>query len=375
MVTSAVWSDLDQDGWSDLVVTTEWGTVLFLRNDDGKGFNDRSARQGFTEPGLWTSVVSAELNRDGKPDYVVGNVGLNTPYQSGPAVLFHGRFGDGGPPAIIEAVQEDDQLYPRRSRNELGLRATGLLRRFPRHNTYANATLPELLGANRLARARRFEARELRSGIYLSQSDGTHRFEGLPWQAQLAPLQGLVALDLTGDGAPDLAAVQNSHAPTPSLGRFSGGLGVVLVNDGHGRFHALAPLESGLIVPGDAKALVITDFNQDGWPDLVASRNGETALRFRRGQDAGRRPLRVTLQGPAGNPTAVGAQLTVTFADGSTHFAEITAGSGYYSQSIPAAFFASSSDPRAVAIRWPDGSHSQHDLTSNSSPIVMIRQP
>ncbi|HTO04233.1 MAG TPA: VCBS repeat-containing protein, partial [Opitutus sp.] len=131
MVTSAVWSDLDQDGWTDLVVTTEWGTVLFLRNDQGTGFSDRSAEQGFTELGFWTSLVSADFNRDGKPDYAVGNVGLNTPYQAGPAILFHGRFGDGGPPVIIEAVQESDQLYPRRSRNELGLRITGLLRRFP----------------------------------------------------------------------------------------------------------------------------------------------------------------------------------------------------------------------------------------------------
>ncbi|HTO03538.1 MAG TPA: CRTAC1 family protein, partial [Opitutus sp.] len=305
----------------------------------------------------------------------VGNVGLNTPYQAGPAILFHGRFGDGGPPVIIEALQENDQLYPRRSRNELGLRITGLLRRFPRHNAYAQATLADVLAANRLAQARRFEAREMRSGTYLSQIEGPHRFEALPWEAQLSPLQGMVALDLTGDGAPDLAAVQNSHAPTPSLGRFSGGLGVVLVNDGHGRFRALAPLASGLVVPGDAKALVVTDFNHDGWPDLVASRNDETALRFRRSQPVGLRPLRVTLQGPVGNPTAIGAHLTVTYADGSTHSAEISAGSGYYSQSAPAAFFAFSSPPRGLAVRWPNGSTSHHDLTADSAPFVVIRQP
>ena len=375
MVTSAEWSDLDQDGWSDLVATTEWGTVVFLRNDRGAGFSDGSAEQGFTELGLWTSLVSADFNRDGKPDYAVGNVGLNTPYQAGPAILFHGRFGDGGPPMMIEAVQENNLLYARRSRNELGLRVTGLLRRFPRHNAYAIAPLPEVLGANRLAQARRFEAREMRSGIYLSQSDGTHRFEALPWEAQLSPLQGMVALDLTGDGAPDVAAVQNSHAPTPSLGRFSGGLGVVLVNDGHGHFRALAPLASGFVVPGDGKALVAMDFNQDGWPDLVASRNNETALRFRHGQPVDLRPLRVTLQGPPGNPTGIGAHLTVTYADGSTHSAEICAGSGYYSQSAPAAFFSSSSPPRSLAVRWPDGSTSQHDLTANSSPFVVIRQP
>ena len=373
LVSSALFSDLDLDGWPDLLLATEWGTVTYLHNDQGQGFTDRSATQGFTATGLWTSLVTADFNGDGRPDYAVGNTGLNTPYQSGPAILFHGRFGDGGPPLALEAVAEGGKLYPRRSRNELGPRITGLLRRYPRHDNFAKATLPEIVGEARLARARRFEATELRSGVYLSQPAGPHRFVPLPWAVQLAPVQGMVAPDLTGDGHPDLALVQNSHAPTPSLGRFTGGLGVLLTNDGHGNLRALGPQEAGLVVPGDAKALVVTDLDADNWPDLVASRNDEPALAFRHRGLAGHRPLRLVLQGPPGNPTALGARLTLTLADGSTRTSEVTAASGYYAQPSPAVFFALPPGPASLAVIWPDGSTTKHQLPADATGTVTIQ--
>jgi hypothetical protein len=153
----------------------------------------------------------------------------------------------------------------------------------------------------------------------------------------------MVALDLSGDGLPDLALVQNSHAPAPSLGRFTGGVGVVMINDGSGGFRALDPQECGLIVPGDAKALVVTDLNRDGWPDLVASRNDQNALAFHHRGVSGHRPLRIVLQGARGNPNGIGARVSLGLADGSILTAHVTAGSGYYSQSTSAVFFSYSS--------------------------------
>jgi hypothetical protein len=370
LVTSALWSDVDQDGWPDLILALEWGNVTYLHNDQGKGFTDYTERAGLAAPGTgwWTSLATADFNRDGKPDYAVGNTGLNTPYRASaaePALLFYGRFGDGGPPQLIEAYYENGKLYPRRSRNELASKVTGLLRRYARNNDYAKATLPEILGEARLARAQRFAATEVQSGVFLSQSDGTYRFAALPRIAQIAPIQGLVAADFNGDGLADLCAVQNSHAPALSIGRFAGGLGQLLLGDGRGGFTASAPEQSGFVVPGDAKALVVADLNEDGWPDLVASRNDEPALAFRHRGRAGYDSFRVLLQGSPGNPTAIGARLTLTLADGSTQRAEVAAGSGYLSQSSPACFFSYStgSPPRQLTIRWPEGSEVQHTFT------------
>lgn len=378
MVTSALWTDVDGDGWPDLLVTLEWGHVRYFHNISGQGFEDWSERGGFSAAGTgwWNSIAAADFNGDGRMDYVVGNLGLNTPYHASserPALLFYGDFkGDGGR-QLIEAYYEGDRLYPWRAKRDIGSSIPSVLKRFPRNDYYARATLGEIVGEAKLAAAQRFAATEFRSGVFLSQSDGTHRFEALPRIAQISPFQGLVAADLDGDGHADIYAVQNSYSPIPYTGRFDGGLSQLLRGDGRGRFTAAAPAESGLIVPGDAKALAMIDFDQDGWPDFLVTRNNSTTLAFRNSGVAGRNPLRVVLRGPSGNPTAVGARVTVEMGDGATQVAEVHAGSGYYSQSTAACFFGypDSNPPVRVRVRWPSGASTAHEGPGRSRNLVL----
>jgi len=293
MVTAALWSDVDGDGWPDLLIALEWGGIRYFHNRDGQGFDDWSERAGFAAAGTgwWRSLASGDFNRDGRPDYVAGNLGLNTPYHASerqPALLFAGDFSNRGSPDLVEGYYENDILYPRRSRRELAKALPALLRRFSRNDAYAQASLPGIVGQDRLDGALRLAATELRSGVFLSQPDGTHRFEPLPRLAQTAPINGIIVGDLDGDGHEDLFAVQNSYAPTPSVGRFDGGLGVLLRGDGRGGFTAVLPAESGLVVPGDASAVVVLDIDHDGRPDLVVSRNNATTLAFRKAEDRSR---------------------------------------------------------------------------------------
>ena len=378
MVTSALWSDVDGDGWPDLVLALDWGGVKYFHNNQGKGFEDWSERAGFAAAGTgwWTSIAAADFNGDGRMDYVVGNVGLNTVYSADPAhpaLLFYGDFREGGPKQLVEGYYEGSTLYPRRSRRDMGAAIPAILKRFPTFDSYARATLGEIVGEERLAKARRFAATELRSGVFLSQPDGTYRFEPLPRIAQISPLQGMVAGDFAGDGHMGVFAVQNSYAPIISVGHFDGGLGQLLRGDGRGHFAAVPPSESGLIVPGDAKALSVLDLDQDGWADFVLSRNDDNTTAFRNGGVAGHSPLKIVLRGPAGNPTAVGARVTVEFADGSTETCEVYAGSGYYSQSSPACFFGypDANPPAKIRVRWPSGASSEHSFPKGSTTLTL----
>ncbi len=378
MVSSALWSDADGDGWPDLFVALEWGQVKYFHNNQGQGFTDWTERAGFATAGTgwWTSLASADFNGDGKPDYVVGNVGLNTQYHASPehpALLYYGAFGSGTSTQLIEAYYEGDKLYPWRTRKELAAQIPAILQRFPRNDVYARATLGEILGEDKLKAARKFAATELRSGVFLSQPDGTWRFEPLPRIVQIAPLQGIVTGDFDGDGKTDIYAVQNSFAPIPSVGRFDGGLSQLLRGDGHGHFTAVTPEASGLVVSGDAKALVALDLDGDGWTDFVVTRNNASSLAFRNRGVAGHHPLRVLLRGAAGNPSAIGATVTLELADGSTETAEIQAGGGYYSQSSPAAIFGypDGNPPRKLSIRWPNGATSSQELASPPATITV----
>jgi hypothetical protein len=378
MVTGAIWSDVDGDGWPDLLLTLEWGNVKYFHNNKGRGFEDWTEKAGFASAGTgwWTSIASADFNGDGRPDFVVGNLGLNTQYQADPAhpaLLFSGDFKGDHSTQLIEAYYEDDKLYPWRSRKVLGASVPSVLKRYPRAEYYARATLGEILGEERLAKAQRFAATELQSGVFLSQPDGTYRFEPLPRIAQISPLQGIVAGYFEGDGHADIYAVQNSFAPIPSVGRNDEGLSQLLRGDGRGHFTPVSPASSGLVVPGDAKALAVLDLDQDGWPDFLITRNNDSTLAFRNGGAAGHRSFRVALRGPAGNPTAVGGRITVEFADGATEMAEVFAGSGYYSQSTASCFFgySDSSPPKRILVRWPSGATSEHPFPPGSTALTL----
>jgi hypothetical protein len=146
-----------------------------------------------------------------------------------------------------------------------------------------------------------------------------------------------------------------------------------LRGDGRGHFTPAPAAESGLIVPGDAKALVVLDLDHDGWPDFLVSRNNDEALAFRNNGVAGRKSVRIELHGPAGNPTAIGARIIVELADGTTQSSEVAAGSGYYSQSSAACFFGypENNPPREIRVRWPSGATTRHPFAGGSSSVVL----
>jgi hypothetical protein len=382
MVTSALWSDVDGDGWLDLLVTLEWGQVKYFHNDHGENFEDWTAKSGFADAGTgwWTSIASADFNGDGHPDYVIGNVGLNTQYHADPAypaVLFYGDFkGSGEEPQLVEGYYEGDRLFPWSTRKNLGRLIPSVFKRYPQNNAYARATLPEILGEDKLAAAQRFAATELRSGVLLSAPDGKFHFEPLPRLAQIAPLQGIVAGDFDGDGRADIYAVQNSYAPIPAVGRFDGGLSQLLHGDGHGKFTVVPLAESNLIVPGDAKALAVLDLDRDGWPDFIVSRNNGTTVAFRNRGVPGRHSFGVKLIGALANSTAVGARIVVSLKDGSTQTSEVVAGSGDYSQSTATCFFgyADSNPVVRVTVHWPSGATTEHAISSDES-LLIFREP
>ena len=382
MVTAALWSDVDGDGWIDLLVTYDWGPVVCFRNVGGKHFEDVSEKLGFAAAGngWWRSIVAADFSGNGRLDYAVGNTGLNTRYTTspaGPAVLYADVVLDNSAPQLVETQTYAGKRYPLRSRETLLKVFPSLARRYPTAEAYSVATLDEVFPPDVLAKTTMFTATELQSGVFLSQPDGTFRFTPLPRLAQIAPIHGMVAGDFDGDGRADLMMVGNSYAPTPETGRFDGGLGWLLRGDGHGGFTPVPPAESGFIVPGDARALAVTDLDKDGWPDLFATRNNDRALVFLNHRIAGRQSFSVLLRGAPGNPTAIGAWLTLTLADGSTQTAEVSAGSGYFSQSGARLFFGyqEKSPPVSLRIRWPDGRVTEQKYPTPPAKLLRISAP
>ena len=173
LVKGALWSDVNQDGWIDLLVTHHWGPVRYFENHEGSlsDSTDRSGMQSYQ--GLWNGIAGADVDNDGDIDYAVTNLGLNTKYHASkkkPFTMFYGDMDGSGKKRLIEAEYEGDKWYPVRGKSCSTLAMPSLKNKFPDFGSFAIATLEEIYPPAKLEDSERFDATHLESGILLRYS-------------------------------------------------------------------------------------------------------------------------------------------------------------------------------------------------------------
>jgi hypothetical protein len=283
MVTDAVWEDLDGDRRMDLVVVGEWMPIRVFRNAGGGRLEPLEVSGLDKSGGWWNRVVARDVTGDGRVDLIVGNLGLNsrlaaTPAR--PATLHVKDFDRNGFVEQIVSIFNDSVSYPLPLRDDLLGTLPPLRSKFPKYETYALATMTDIFTAEELEDAIVREAHTFATSVARNNGDGSFTLMPLPQEAQIAPVYGIVAEDVDGDGRLDLLLAGNFEGFKPEIGRMRSGRGLVLRGDGRGNFAALHPGESGFVVPGQARDIIRVRTSVG--VRFVVPRNNDRALVFGR---------------------------------------------------------------------------------------------
>jgi hypothetical protein len=260
MLCDAVWTDYNQDGWQDLVVAGEFMPIQVYQNTKGhlKKLTDTGLEQA---SGLWGSITAADFDQDGDMDFVAGNMGKNTLLRANskqPVEVLHGDLDGNGvydvfPFVYFQNAEGTPISAPLFGKDDTHKQMNSTRPRFVYYKDFGKVTQEGFLNEAEKKKANKLTLTENASMYIENKGQGKFELHELPEMAQVSSLNGMQVLDVNQDGYLDIVYVGNNYGNEVSMGRYDASNGGVLIGGPKG-FHAL--VNSGILVPGDAKSLV-----------------------------------------------------------------------------------------------------------------------
>ena len=267
MVTDAVWSDFDMDGWEDLLVTREWNSIAVLKNKGGKELVPTDIKGFEKYHGFWFSIVAGDFNNDGDDDYIAGNLGENNRFTISdlyPMSLYSIDLDlDGVIDPVSTAYWKDKDgkmtEYPVNYLDELIEQSNLFQKLFSDYKSFSYVGFNQMIDPEIMKRLE-FKLHVNTASSYVIWNDkGNMKWEKLPLQMQVAPVKKMIVKDLNGDTYPDIIAGGNDHTYDISTGYYDALKGIVLLSDGSRSFKVLTPSQSGLLLNGMVESLLLLE--------------------------------------------------------------------------------------------------------------------
>jgi hypothetical protein len=287
MVSDALWTDIDNDGWMDLFIVGDWMSPTIYRNNKGVLKNNTAGSGLGQATGWWTSLAAGDFDNDGDMDYIAGNAGENTLYKASkafPVKIYAGDFNkDGAYDAFttlfLKGKNSQRAEYPAMGRDDWIEQMIALRRRFPDYRSFANASIKKVFTKEELDSALKLTANVLQTCYIKNVGKGKFELLPLPAQAQFSCVFSILPIDADNDGNLDVLINGNDFGVETGVGRNDALNGLLLRCDGTGQFTATTPGYSGFYVPGDGKALVMMRA-VGSKPVIIASQNKGPLVAF-----------------------------------------------------------------------------------------------
>jgi hypothetical protein len=342
---AAAHTDLDGDGWQDIIVGNDFGINVYYRNRGDGTFENMAAKWGADKPSFTMNVGITDLNKDMLPDIYISN--------------------------IVTMVKDEKYVLPGKDTTM-------------RFN-------PAKLGNMRVIEANDMFLSDSKDGklkgYKLSDSAVGRGYSSTGWS------WGANFFDFDNDGDDDLYCVNGMneysvYSDTPyytsvhkekrqiSLPVYAKESNVFFVNQG-GKLENHSK-ESGTDYLGNSRSTVYIDFDRDGDLDIVLNNYHGLAKVYRNNsQQLNNNWLKIKLKGnPARkcNLDAIGAKVIVTKNGKQLAWRELRGGDGYLCMNPKTQHIGLGKEANVdVKVYWPNGETSEFkDVEANASYLVEL---
>ncbi|MEO5998200.1 MAG: VCBS repeat-containing protein [Chitinophagaceae bacterium] len=260
MFTSAVFTDLNQDGKNELITVGEWMPLQVWQINHGKLEDKTSSFIDKSWNGWWNTLQVRDINGDGKPDIIAGNNGTNCQWRASdkePVEIYFKDFDDNGAVDPVFCYYIDGKSYPYVGRDELLEQISAMRTRFPDYKSYSNAQLTDIFTPEELTGSKRLFANTIETKVWVSNASGNLVERPLPVEAQFSPVYAISVADYNKDGKMDIILGGNVHYCRVKVGMNESNPGQLFLGDGSGSFKYVPQSQSGLRIKGDVRSFIL----------------------------------------------------------------------------------------------------------------------
>ena len=280
MIQSATLSDVDGDKAMELVIVGEWMSPHIFKFKNGAFIELSTNLNNLT--GWWSAVHSVDVNKDGKADLVLGNIGENFnlhPNEKAPLKLFVNDFDGNGSIDKVMTKTYEKRDVPVFMKRDLQDQIPSLKKNALHHEEYAKKSVNDLFAAEVLNKAVKKEINYVSTVVAINKGNGQYELKPMLPMVQFSSVHAIISVDLNKDGNQDLILGGNDFYFQPQLGRLDANQGLVLLGDGKGNFTPLTSKATGFDLTG-----MVRDFKSIQYQNqyhLLVLQNDQLPLLFK----------------------------------------------------------------------------------------------
>ncbi|NTS43971.1 VCBS repeat-containing protein [Flavisolibacter sp. BT320] len=196
MVTSALFTDINKDNQSDLVVAGEFMPVTIFLNKQGSFV--KSAVPAST--GWWQTMLTDDVNGDGHMDILAGNWGWNNKFWSGkngPVKLYVSDFDKNGSIDHLLSYTIGGKEYPFLAKDEVERSLPVLKKHYLKYEEFAGLEMKDAYYGF-AETVQPLQAERLGSAVFYGDGKGGFTIQDLPAPLQQAPIFSFQKIEAGG---------------------------------------------------------------------------------------------------------------------------------------------------------------------------------